>query len=268
MNPTTRERRYAVDPQLTYSRAEVTTAGIVLHGSLTVPPWPPPHLEIEPIPRYRSRATDAGSAHDIFHPPSSAHPGALGSTHDYSALRTWIPGGTIRRYTWSVEGQPQTIHHDPDRFVWIDPPDIPVKGKVTALYGLVPICLTVTGTRLSASQAIVEEPVSASQCGWSWPRLGAFNALVTAAGGQTLPDLPLTRATPTGVLEVLGHASPWAAARAASAGQSNLIVHFADGRAERDLTFLTRALGESERTDAAAAILAVVDPDHLSRTRP
>src|SRR5262249_61930392 len=54
MNPTTRERREAVEPQLTYSRAEGTTAGVGPPGSLTGPPWPPAHLARAPMPPYRS----------------------------------------------------------------------------------------------------------------------------------------------------------------------------------------------------------------------
>jgi len=142
-------------------------------------------------------------------------------------------------------------------------PDIPSAGVATSILGFVPICLTVEGTRLSASGPVVPEDVIATRCGWTSNPLGVLKALTTRAGGNRfLPDVPLTQLTASGALEVVGHASP----REAGSG-ANLIVRVPDERTAGALEFLTQALRESERTDAATAILAVLTPDQLARTR-
>ena len=54
----------------------MTASGIVLHGSLSVPPWPPPHVRFEKDPW-----------------SSTGEP-------EYEALKTWVPGGAVREYQW------------------------------------------------------------------------------------------------------------------------------------------------------------------------
>lgn len=75
----------------------------------------------------------------------------------------------------------------------------------------------------------------------------------------------LTQPGPGGLVEVAGHAS--ARADGAGGGTPNRIVHFADGRTAGHLEFLTQALRQSKREDAAAAVVAVLTPDLLAKAR-
>ncbi len=270
MNPITpppkpgQEPPETVNPTLAYTSIEIRNSGIVLRGSLAVDDWPAAHVLFEGIPVYRSRANDPTGVNDPFRRIDDVFTASRAAAHDYSALLSWIPGGTVQQYIWSVRGQPQPVRVDSNRFVLMNAPDIPSAGVATSLLGFVPLCLTVAGTRLSASGPVVEEPVSATRCGWSSNPLGVLNAFTARAGGNRfLPDVPLTQMTASGRLEVVGHAS----ASAAGGGSSNVIVHFPDVRTAGALEFLPQALRESERTDAATAILAVLTPDQLARTR-
>ena len=69
--------RHQVNPKLTYTSFEITSAGIILHGELAVPAWPPAHVEFD-----YNRTTDA----------------------PFNALNSWIPGGTIGSHTWIHDG--------------------------------------------------------------------------------------------------------------------------------------------------------------------
>ncbi len=73
----------------------------------------------------------------------------------------------------------------------------------------------------------------------------------------------LTQPGPGGLVEVAGHAS--ARADGADGGTPNRIVHFADEKTAGHLEFLTQALRESKREDAATAVVAVLTPDQLAK---
>jgi len=75
----------------------------------------------------------------------------------------------------------------------------------------------------------------------------------------------LTQPGPGGMVQVVGH-TPVRVDRTGQ-GAPNLIVHFADGKTSGQLERLTQALRESGRTDAATAVLAVLTPDVLAKTR-
>jgi len=113
MNPVTpppkpgQELPEQVNPTLAYTLPEIKSSGIVLHGSLAVTDWPvSAHVLFERIPVYRSRANDPTRANDPFRRRDDVFT-ATRAAHDYSALLSWIPGGTVQQYTWSVRGQPQ-----------------------------------------------------------------------------------------------------------------------------------------------------------------
>jgi peroxiredoxin len=75
----------------------------------------------------------------------------------------------------------------------------------------------------------------------------------------------LTRPGPDGMVQVAGHTP----AQTDQTGRNtpNVIVHFADQKSAGNLDVLTQALRDSERKDAATAVLAVLTPDQLSKTR-
>lgn len=75
----------------------------------------------------------------------------------------------------------------------------------------------------------------------------------------------LTQPGPGGLVEVAGHAS--AQPDGAGGSAPNRIVHFADEKTAGSLAFLTQALRESGRRDAATAVVAVLTPDQLAKAR-
>ncbi|HEY7648939.1 MAG TPA: redoxin domain-containing protein [Methylomirabilota bacterium] len=238
---------------LSYTSAEIKPSGIVMHGSLAVADWPPPRVEFEVIPVN----------------PGPGHGGVGGGPlpprgPDYSALKTWIPGGLIQRYEWSRFGTPQPFSVDDHKFVYVDSPDLsPTEVAFrAAVMGFHPVCLTVRGLRISASGPAVAEPVSASVCGYgSFPVFGDLS--VEARGA--LPMVALTHPGARGLVEVAGHAS----ASLAGPGRPapNLLVHFADDKTASQLAVLAQALRDSKRVDAVTAILAVLSGEQMARAR-
>jgi peroxiredoxin len=258
--------------QLSYSSAELRTSGIVLHGRLGVTDWPPAHVEFERIPTTTSTTGPLSGTHGIRHGPT------------YSALKSWIPGGTIQRYEWSTVGQPQPFLVDENTFLYTDlelgpgfelaseslspaEPATPpiVSGEITTAQpfpGYVPLCLTVKGSRISPSGSPILLAVSNSVCGYSdFPIVASFDLETDGAA----PMVALTQPGPNGFIEVGGHAS--ARTSRGSGGAPNLIVHFAANGGGANLDNLTRALSESGRTDSPTAILAILDPGQLEKTR-
>ena len=156
---------------LAYTSVEIQPTGIILHGSITTVylvvrfalggggtsatiypspgSWPEPYVEFEQIPPNTGRAVV----------------GALPQGPNYSALKTWIPGGTIELYDWNIQG---FLWNDAHRFIYTPPPPernpeplvaVLPSAAVPAFW---PVCLTVLGTRLSPSCPVVSQPVTAS----------------------------------------------------------------------------------------------------------
>ncbi len=251
-------------PILAYTSVEIQPSGIALHGSLAVPDWPPLHVEFEQIPA----TTGTGPAAQVPQGP------------DYSALKTWIPGGVIHQYEWRYGAAPPFLI-DPNKFVYraSEPGTVttavaarttssvaaPPTGGTTStgfVSGYAPLCLTVRGTQLSASGPVVEQPVNASVCEYSsFPIVNS----ITVALSRELPLVALTQPGPGGLVQVTGHAS----AQPGGAGKDtpNLVVHFANEQTAGHLDFLTQALRESRSENAPAVILAVLPTNQLARAR-
>jgi peroxiredoxin len=223
----------------------------VLHGALAVAAGSPAHVEFEEIPTTAVGAGGAGVD-------------ALPHGPDYSALKTWIPGGTFQRYDWSSQGQVQPFRTEEHRFVLIHGgPEVSTAMSFTGpLSGYTPLCLTVRGVRLSSSGPVVEQAVTASVCGYgSFP---IVDGLAVALNGA-LPLIALTHPSPRGTVEVAGHT---AAGLADAGGRApNLIVHFADERTAGRLEFLVQAVREAGRQDAATAVVAVLAAGQLTNAR-
>ena len=230
---------------LEYTSADVQQQGIVLHGLLYTQIWPDPHVEFEQISVYHSRP--------VLQP--------FGET-DYSALKTWIPGGTVTEYDWSWQGQTSPFEVDPNKFVLQQSNQIATgPGAVAyALTGYTPICLTVKGTRISNYGAFYDTVIS-QVCGVT--RFPVGGLVPVTAGTVAAPVFAITRSGPSGEVVVSGYA----AAQIDASGNSspNLIVHFADAQSAAELQFLAQALEQSKRTDAPTAIIAVLAPDQLSK---
>lgn len=230
--------------QLAYTSVDIRPSGIVLHGSLAVPDFAPPHIEFEQIP------TAGGLAgNTVFSEPS------------YSALKTWIPGGTIERFQWSRLGQ-GTIDVETHKFV-LEPQQVVLGagGAAAAIaQGYHPLCLTVTGSRLTASGPVVKQPISGGACAFtSFPLIGE-----TAVSTPVKPPvIAVTHPGPRGELQVAGHAP--LRLDASGGGSPNLLVHFADDRSVGKLAALDEALRASGRQDATTAVLAVMTPAQLEK---
>jgi peroxiredoxin len=257
--------------RLAYTSVAIRPSGIILHGLLAVTDWPIADVEFERIPVNNGVGGGPGAGILTNWGP------------DYSALKTWIPGGAIQRYEWSSLGQTQPFLVDDHKFVLEQPPlglsdaasattamsrlispDIPEPVATTGgVSGYIPLCLTVKGLRLSAAGPVVSQPVTAKSCGFtSFPIISG--GVVASKGIH--PSVALTHPGPRGMVEVVGHASAQVH-QAGSAGSvaPNLIVHFANEKTAAQLEFFTRALSECGRRDAATAILAVLTPDQLAK---
>jgi peroxiredoxin len=236
--------------KLAYTSVAIQPAGIVLHGSLSVTDWPPAYVEFEQIP-----ATTDGSG------PVNAGD-LLGHGPDFSALKSWIPGGTIQQYEWSTQGQPQPFLIDPNKFVLIHSQTSVAAETATvgAVAAYAPLCLTVRGTRLSSSGPVVAQPVVGMVCGFnSFPVVSGLN--VSQEAEPLL--LALALSSSRGRLVVTGHTT--AQLGQAGSGSANRLVHFASDKTAGSLEFLPQALAESKRTDAVTAVLAVLTSDQLSK---
>ena len=236
-------------PILGYTAVEIRSSGILLHGTLAVQDWPPAHVEYEPIPSTSGGPLGPG--------------GLVGGGPDYSALKTWIPGGYIQQYEWSYRGQTQPVI-DQNRFVKIQaPPQSTISDaelSTVEVPAFTPLCLTVRGTRLSASGPIVSQPVSATACGYRI--LPVLQGLETTRAGASLA-VALTQPGPGGLVEVAGYAAT--PATGANGDAPNRIVHFADDRSAEALDLLPQALLESGRKEAQSVIVAVLTAGQLAK---
>jgi peroxiredoxin len=232
---------------MVYNSVEVQAAGIVLHGSLLTYDWPAPYIQFEQIP------------------PNTTGPGgvtAFGGT-DYSALKTWIPGGNIAEYDWSVVGNPQPFTTDTHKFVMHTGGLVANPGvSAMAIGGYSAICLTVKGSRISNfGTPATYQQVQAKSCGFRVFPVGLAGILANPKA--LVPMVAVTQPNPPGGLVVTGH-TPIQIDRS-GAGSPNLIVHFADAKSVSALETLGKALTQSKRTDAPTAIVAVVAGDHIAK---
>jgi peroxiredoxin len=229
---------------LTYTSAQIQSAGIVLHGSVYVQLWADPQIQFEQIPVHHSSQTQPFAE------------------NDYSALKSWIPGGTITEYDWSRRGQATPFEVDPNKFVLQDSTVVGSAGaEAFSLVAYSPICLTVRGNRISSYSDSYDQ-VSTQVCGTVRFPVGGL-----AIDGITVspPLLAMTRSGPAGETVISGHV----AAQVDRSGNTapNLIVHFADEKSISQLHTLTRAVQEAKRSDAPTAIITLVSADMLAKAR-
>jgi hypothetical protein len=179
---------------------------------------------------------------------------------DYSALKSWIPGGSIHEFEWSYGSANQPGFVDDNRFVYLQPPpaaDPGVSARSTLISGFTPMCLTVRGTRVSAAGPIAPQAVTGSVCSYStFPVVGGLS------GGKlsAMPMIAVTHPSTNG-LEVVGHT----AAIAGGPGRRtpNMVVQFTRGGADH-VGAIARAIVDAKRPDAPTAILVIVPRGQLA----
>jgi len=194
-------------------------------------------------------------ATDLFNNAWKNQQGNVQSQID-NALKSWIPGGTIQEYQWSVPGGLSVV--DKHRFVTINAPALTASGSR--------ICMTYTGRRITASGPVFYENVSAGRrCQWTSIPLSMFrDGVDLAAGNRPHVVVPKPRANPEARLEAAAHASPWGDGGGPT---TNFVAHFPDEQSLMHLDQLSRALEQSGRTDTVTALLCVLAPDQVSRVR-
>jgi peroxiredoxin len=254
---------------LAYTNVEIKAAGIILHGSIAVADqrlvftlgkmldavgaggtWPAPHVEFEQI-------------------PSKAKTSALPQGPDYSALKSWIPGGTIDEFQWSREGQSQPFETDTYKFVLLGSPSQTIAGSAAAASvrfapsPFMSLCLTVQGHRLSAAGPVVNEPVTASVCGFNLVSVLPGTVEVGAASASETAMIALTQPGPGGQIQVVGHfaAQPDTAGR----GTPNVVVYFASAKTASLLDVVARVVNSRKNKTAATVVLAVVPSEQISK---
>jgi peroxiredoxin len=237
---------------MTYSAADITAAGVVLRGSVTVAGLPPAHVEFDEM-----QVGGGGLVSEL--PPSGT---------EYSGFKSWIPGGAITSYEWKRFGVTQPGFQDDKKFVLVPEGPVIVFGSPGSgaagpgpFHAFQPMCVTIRGTRLSAAGPVSTQPVTASYCAFQWfPLL----EVATESTGP-MPLVSLTRPGSRGEVEVVGHA-PAVRAEGRRA-RPNLIVHFGSGDTADHLQRLSEALEKSRRNDAPTAIVAVMTPDEMAGAR-
>ena len=235
--------------QLRLTAADIRPAGIILRGSLSLSDWAPPHVEFEEI----SPATSG---------PIGGPIDTVASGPEYSAFKSWIPGGLIESFDWRPQGLSQPGSIDTDKFVRLPPEPEVSAGIAAATIGYTSFCLRIRGRRLTASGQVRPEAVNGTVCGHgSFPIVNDFSV----AAGNAVPMISLARPAADGSIDIVGHTP--AGIGAAGYGLPNLIVHFADENSAGQLQRLTDSLRESKRTDAPTAIVAVLMRDQLERAR-
>jgi hypothetical protein len=217
-----------VNPVMTYSSFEIHPAGIVLHGKLSMAePFPPPVVVFDVDP------ATAGTAQP-----------------EWSALNSWIPGGTVTSFSWSFSGRVQPL--EVNTFISSNVPP-----------GWSHVCLTIGGLQTKwFPDPIPEQVVGAGACRpISQPGIGPPVGVISF-GGSDLPYLAVTFLDlELGLATVIGHTSPWR-----TAGPTvNLLTYFPEDSDLRDLDFLPRVLAESGRNDTATEVLCVFGPGQLAK---
>ena len=249
---------------LTYTGVDIQPAGIAARGSVWLLfQWPAPYVEFEQIP-----STAPGR------PPIGGQIGTLGQGPDYSAFKSWIPGGRVDQYEWSVSVNNQLYPFgvDPDKFVLLSSGTTLTQSnaRVTppgeiggSLPPYQPLCLTVRGTRLSSQGPVVPQSVSGSVCAYATTPLMPAGMDVRSGALTNAPMLALTRPGASGQVVVTGYAS--AQAGSPGAPNPNLIVHFADSHSAADLPAITRALQHSKRHRSPAVVVGVLPSAQMGK---
>ena len=241
--------------QFSYTAVDIEPTAVILRGLETVKAWADPYVEFDQIPPQPAGGGGRGV-------------GGIGVTPtgpDYTALNSWIPGGTITQYVWSVSYNNELYPFgvDPDKFVLLYSSTSTINDDASlgaSLPPYTPLCLTVQGTRIGSSGAEPATAVSATSCGYRHLPL----PLPGLNLGNVAPmptTIAMARQGPSGQIVVTGHAVPQAAGRAAP----NLLVHFADANSAATLTTLAEALSQTKRPDAPTALMAVVPVGHLEK---
>jgi hypothetical protein len=228
---------------LRYTAAAISPDGVTLHGSVDVSAWPPARAEYEQV----THVSDGSRLDNLFH-----------HGKDYSAFKSWIPGGSIRSYEWKRQDQVQGSIDDHTFILQSLSPAISLgipDGVITASS---PMCLTVRGDRLSATGPVKIEQVTATICGY---RRFPLDDFAVDTGGMVV----LASSGDDGNVNSVGRAAPLAPV--SDTARPNLLVRIVSDGASADVDQLIKAMEDGGRAGAATAILVVAPGSQIHRTR-
>ncbi len=180
----------------------------------------------------------------------------------FSALQSWIPGGTIERFEWSWATykdplpwkQKRETRTDEHSFILRFLPAIGPAPVPNGSHGFVPdkyfhpvqvgqVCLRVGSAEAGACQVAAEPTFNMPA--W-WGRL-----MMPIWWPDPPYDLPMDNA-------IVAHVNKLSHSRGTTAPGANAIVYFADEKWERPLETLGQTLLQSARRDAPVAVMLVL----------
>jgi peroxiredoxin len=212
--------------QLTYTSVEIQTEGVVLHGTLAFPVgWK------EPV---------ALTAGDMVQRNQAA-------MIALTAFDSWIPGGTVDRYTWASQTDGETVA-DGDRFLTYVPP--------TNANGPSTWCVLVSGTQTTDAGATT--PVQKASCTIHSPVFG----LVQRPAGRLV--IPVIGPGP----DPEAYIDPWNARLTSLGSAANLVVHFADAASAAGLAVFQDALAASGVAGSAVHVVVLRPSALRGHARP
>src|SRR6266487_34648 len=223
-----------ISAQLNYTAVEIQPNGLLLHGTLSLSKWAPIRVESGS----RLNITQAGT-----------------SEVELTAFDSWIPGGTIQYYTWTVADVVMVEQH---RFI----------TRFPGSNGPSQWCLRVQGTRITASGLPVKESVATSAASsgrHTYCRI--FRPIVgPILGNRGLPVI-LPGPGPDPSPGVIAHIA-LSDANQAVASNTNTVVYVAGARVAEELSLLQSALLASEKKDSAVFVVAVLPPGLAAAVDP
>jgi peroxiredoxin len=243
-----------------YTSVGILPAGVILRGKVELKTRPSVHVEFSPTP------DGAG----------------------YTALESWIPGGTVQKYEWSwttpvwLEGTKKKVLADVElhtvitpRFVFAE--RLPADAS--------PVCLKVRGTQVSSTgdgaAPVVPVALAFGSCSvghspllpplpkpiWKFPIAvvewvpGPDDAPHPVIHGPDDPPLPVIG--PRG--RIVAHVDAVGVPMAPAGARINPIVHFADAQSVANLALLNDALLASAKKNAPVSAIVVLPPGLLEQ---
>src|SRR5208337_2644656 len=236
-----------LSPQLNYSSATIESDGIILNGSIVFQDQVPVHVEFTQMDIFSQRVIGrVGSG--VRRGPISTIQTEIPET-ELNSLNSWIPGGTINKFIWSLKRRPNdpqpTVITETHRFV------ARVSKNIPAQY----ICLTVEGTRVTG------EAVSGEHCVSNTVRIPILNAPTEGLQGLlTIAVVANAKGQPP---KPVAYVNPWTSSPVPEGVSNETIIHFVDARSiQNDLTTLRKAL--VAETNVAASVIVVLPHEHVS----
>lgn len=224
--------------QLAYESVDVQPDGVILHGALSVPAWDPVHV-------------DSSGGNVMVQ--------GVGTQIELNALNSWIPGGSITDFTWTISGHLLPVHEQ-HRFV------TRVAGDLTT--DSIQWCLDVSGNRITAAGAPAQQPTRGETPNCKVTSLIGAPVAAHFPFDIRLPISLVDRSRVPGpgpVSSPIADIDPWVASLGASNDGTNLLVYFGDAEFNSTLELIREALQASQKAESAIMLVAVLPAEEAAR---